>query len=84
MEYLCGGEGNMLLHIPSVVIAVICGVYVSFDLGSMKNLSTVIAELDKTQHKISCVCGWFMPTMDMALMGHLIFTQGTCNLHFKF
>ena len=80
MEYLCGGEGNMLLHIPSVVIAVICGVYVSFDLGSMKNLSTVITGLGKTQHKISCICRRFMNMYGFG--GHLIFTQGTCYLNF--
>jgi len=57
---------------------------VSFDLRSMKNLSTVIAELDKTQHKKSCVCRWLMPTMDMALVGHLTLTKGTCYLHFDF
>ena len=84
MEYLCHGDESMLQRIPSVGIAVICGVYVSFDLGSMKNLSTVITKLDKTQHKISCICRRFMPSIDMALVGHLIFTQGTCYLHFNF
>jgi hypothetical protein len=46
MEYLFDSDGCIFS-----VLAVICGVYISFDLGSMKNFSTGVTNLTKLSTK---------------------------------
>jgi hypothetical protein len=46
MEYLFDSDGCIFS-----VLAVICGVYMSFDLGSMKNFSTGVTNLTKLSTK---------------------------------
>ena len=63
----------------------ICGVYVSFDLGSMKNLSTGVTKLDQTQHKVRGICGRFLSCMNTYGLGRFLYIiQGTCYFEFCF
>ena len=65
---------------PSVGITILCGVYVSFDLESMKNLSTGVTKLDQTQHKVRGICGkyFFLSCMSIYGLGrYLNAIQGT-------
>ena len=57
--------------------------YVSFDLGSMKNLSTRVTELDKTQHKISGICRRFMSCINIYGFGGN-FVYHSSNMLFEF
>jgi hypothetical protein len=83
MEYLFAGDGNIFLRILSVGIVVLCGVYVSFDLGSMKNLSIGVTKLDQTQYKVRGIFGRFLSCMNTYGLGrYLYILQGTC--HFEF
>ena len=63
----------------------IYGVYVSFDLGSMKYLSTGVTDLDQTQHKVRGICGRFLSCINTYGLGRYLYViQGTCYLKFYF
>ena len=57
--------------------------YVSFDLGSMKYLSTGVTKFDRTQHKVRGICGRFLSCMNTYGLGRFLYIiQGT--RYFKF
>ena len=59
-SFYVGGDGkHILAQSQCRNNYLFCGVYVSFDLGSMKHLSTRVTKLDQTQHKVRGICGRF-------------------------
>jgi len=59
------------------------GVYVSFNLGSMKNLSTRVTKLHKTQHKVSGICRRLISCINIYGFGGN-FVYHSSNMLFEF
>ena len=57
----------------------------SFDLGSIKHLSTGVTKLNQTQHKVRGICGKFLSCMIIYGHGRYLYViQGTCYSVFYF
>jgi hypothetical protein len=56
---------------------------VNFDLGSIKNLSTRVTKLDKTQHKINDICKRLMSCINIYGFGGN-FAYHSRNMLFEF